>query len=129
MNRSFDRCLRNLLTITDIGREDLARQLGVSAATVRLWERGEAVPDVYQFKNIAACFGLPYGWFLDGPCSRDETVELAERLGLSTDSVEGLLALAERGQEAVLDAVDDAVYAILSAVEAAREEDMDDDEE
>lgn len=129
MNRSFDRCLRNLFTITDICREDLARYLGVSAATVRLWERGAEVPDIYQFKKVAAYFGLPYGWFLDGPESRGETAELAERLGLSTDSVEGLLTLAERGQDAVLDAVDDAVYAILSAVEAVREEDMDDDEE
>lgn len=129
MNRSFDRCLRNLFTISDIRREDLARYLGVSASTVRLWERGTEVPDIYQFKKVAAFFGLPYGWFLDGPGGQSDTGELAERLGLSTDSVEGLLELAERGQDAVLDAVDDAVYAILSAVEAVREEDEDDDDE
>lgn len=39
-------------------------QTGVQ--TVRQWESGTVVPDVNQFREIAAFFGLPYAWFLDG---------------------------------------------------------------
>ena len=55
----------------------------------------------------------------------DDTVpdpaELSALLGLSEDTVKGLLALSDGGNTDVLDSVDDAIYAMVSAVNAAQE--------
>ena len=43
-------------------------------------------------------------------------------LGLSTDTVEELLTLSALESDAVLNALDDAIYGIVSAISAAQED-------
>ena len=117
--KKFDRRLRNLLTLSGITRTELACRLGVPVPVVNRWLNGASAPDVYQFRAIAQLFGIPYQWFLDEDFPN--TAELAARLGLSEDTVEGLLALAEGENTEVLDMMDDAIYAMVSAVNAAQE--------
>lgn len=115
-NTYFSRRLHGLFVITDTTRSELAKCLRVPVCTVRAWENGTQVPNVYEFREIAAFFGLSYDWFLDGTDGMPESWRLAEHLGLSEDVVESLIDLSENGPEDVIDAVDDALYAILSAV-------------
>ena len=121
-NTSFSRRLRGLFTITDYQPAALAKCLGVGVQTVRQWESGTAVPAVYQFREIAAFFGLPYAWFLDGANGQPGAAAIAEKLGLHEDTVEDLMDLAEDASAPVLDAVDSAVAAAISAVWAAWED-------
>ena len=114
--KKFDQRLKNLLTVSGMDREELARAAGVSVPVVNRWLNGASAPDVYQFQAIANYFDLPYGWFLDGGDSFPGAVEVAERLGLFPDTVEALQELAGSGQEGVLAAVDDAVCAVIGAV-------------
>ena len=118
---TFSRRLRGLFTITDYQPAALAKRLGVGVQTVRQWESGTAVPDVNQFREIAAFFGLPYAWFLDGADGQPDAAVMAEKLGLHEDTVEELMELAEDTSGPVLDAVDSAVAAVISAVWAAQE--------
>ena len=117
--KKFDRRLRNLLTLSGMTRTELARRLGVPLPVVNRWLNGASAPDVYQFRAIAQLFGTPYQWFLDD--DSPNTAELAAQLGLSEDTVEGLLALADSESTDVLDMLDDAIYAMVSAVNAAHE--------
>ena len=121
-NTSFSRRLRGLFTITDYQPAALAKCLGVGVQTVRQWESGTAVPDVNQFREIASFFGLPYAWFLDGADGQPDAAVMAEKLGLHEDTVEELMELAEETSGPVLDAVDSAVAAVISAVWAAQED-------
>ena len=121
-NTSFSRRLRGLFTITDYQPAALAKCLGVGVLTVRQWESGTAVPDVNQFREISAFFGLPYAWFLDGANGQPDAAAIAEKLGLHEDTVEDLMDLAEDASAPVLDAVDSAVAAAISAVWAAWED-------
>ncbi|GAB2043772.1 hypothetical protein AGATL06_02680 [Agathobaculum sp. TL06] len=118
---TFSRRLRGLFTITDYQPAALAERLGVGVQTIRQWESGTAVPDVNQFREIAAFFGLPYAWFLDGADGQPDAAVMAEKLGLHEDTVEELMELAEDTSGPVLDAVDSAVAAVISAVWAAQE--------
>ena len=118
---TFSRRLRGLFTITDYQPAALAKRLGVGVQTVRQWESGTAVPDVNQFREIASFFGLPYAWFLDGADGQPDAAVMAEKLGLHEDTVEELMELAEDTSGPVLDAVDSAVAAVISAVWAAQE--------
>ena len=115
-NDYFRRRLCGLFLITDYRREDLARHLRVPVKTVREWESGEKIPDVYQFREIAAFFELPYDWFLDGTDGMPDASELAELLGLSEGTVNALARLADTAAPDVLDALDDAIFGLLSAV-------------
>lgn len=119
---TFSRRLRGLFTITDYQPAALAKRLGVGVQTVRQWESGTAVPDVNQFREIASFFGLPYAWFLDGADGQPDAAVMAEKLGLHEDTVEELMELAEETSGPVLDAVDSAVAAVISAVWAAQED-------
>lgn len=119
---TFSRRLRGLFTITDYQPAALAERLGVGVQTIRQWESGTAVPDVNQFREIAAFFGLPYAWFLDGADGQPDAAVMAEKLGLHEDTVEELMELAEDTSGPVLDAVDSAVAAVISAVWAAQED-------
>ena len=121
-NTSFSRRLRGLFTITDYQPAAQAKRLGVGVQTVRQWESGTAVPDVNQVREIAAYFGLPYAWFLDGAAGQPDASVMAAALGLHEDTVEDLMELAEDASEPVLDAVDSAVAAAISAVWAAWED-------
>ena len=117
--RKFDRRLRNLLTLSGTSRAELALHLGVTLPELNRWLNGITVPDVYQFRAIARFYGIPYGWFLDDTVP--DPAELAALLGLSEDTVKGLLALSDGENTDVLDSVDDAIYAMVSAVTAAQE--------
>ena len=117
--KKFDRRLRHLLALSAITREELARRLSVSVPVVNRWLNGASAPDVYQFRAIAQLFGIPYQWFLDD--DSPNAAELAARLGLSEDTVEGLLTLADCENTDVLDMLDDAIYAMVAAVNAAQE--------
>lgn len=114
--KNFDQRLRDLLIISGVRREDLACHLGVSVPVVNRWLNGSSAPDVYQFQSIANYFGMPYEWFLDGGDGFPSAEELAARLGLSEETVEALRELAGSGNEGVLTAVDDAVWAVIGAV-------------
>ncbi len=117
--KNFDQRLKSLLTVSGMGREELARAAGVSVPVVNRWLNGSSAPDVYQFQAIVNYFGLPYGWFLDGDDGFPGAAEVAIKLGLASDTVEALRELAGSGQEGVLAAVDDAVCAVIGAACAA----------
>ena len=118
----FARRLKGLFTITDMEPEALARYMGVTPHTVRLWENGGLVPDVYQFQKIAAFFGLSYEWFLDGTAGTPDAEKLAVQLGLSGETVETLMELAQTEPDEVLESLDHAVYALIGAIAAVRED-------
>ena len=114
--RKFDFRLKKLLAISGVNRSELAEHLGVSVPVVNRWLNGFSSPDVYQFQSIANYFGMPYEWFLDGGDGFPSAEALAARLGLSEETVEALRELAGSGNEGVLTAVDDAVWAVIGAV-------------
>ena len=113
--KKFDRCLKNLLTVSGVTCENLARHLGVPVPEVRRWMNGIAAPDIYQFQEIARFFGLPCEWFLDDRDGFPDVEELADQLGFNVDTLEGLLLLAATENEDVLEPLDDAIYAIVSS--------------
>lgn len=118
--------LKKLLDISGVGREELARHLGVAVPVVNRWLNGVTMPDVCQFQAIAQFFGLPYAWFLDGGDGFPSADEMAARLGLTERTVECLMKLADERDEneSVLDAVNLAIQAIM-AVAGAVWEDLD----
>ncbi len=117
-NNIFDRRLKGLLSASGVDRGELARHLGVSVPTVNRWLNGISTPNVYQFREIAHFFGMPYDWFLEDNGGIPDTDDLAVKLGLSPETVEALLELANSESEDVLTAVDDAVCAVIGAVNA-----------
>jgi len=114
----FDRRLRFLLTANGMTRKELAHRLGVTVPVVSRWLNGASLPDIYQFREIAHFSGMPYEWFLDARDDIPNTMELAVRLGLSEDTVEALLKMAESESPEVLAALDDAVCSVISVVNA-----------
>ncbi len=118
MEKKFDRCLKNLLTVSGVERGELARHLDVSVPTVNRWLNGISTPNVYQFREIAHFFGMPYDWFLEDGGSTPSAEDMAEKLGLSPDTVEALLELAGAESPEVLTAVDDAVCAVIATISA-----------
>lgn len=121
MNQSaniFDRRLKSVLSASLVERGELARHLGVSVPTVNRWLNGISTPNVYQFREIAHFFGMPYDWFLEDNGGIPDTDDLAVKLGLSPETVEALLELANSESEDVLMAVDDAVCAVIATINA-----------
>ena len=118
ITNNFDQRLQNLLTVSGVSRKELAQHLGVTVPVVSRWLNGTSAPDVYQFREIARLFGMSYEWFLDSGDDSPSVEELADMLGLSEDTVEGLLSLAGTESDDLLSAVDDAVYAVISTVNA-----------
>ena len=114
----FDKRLKDVLSASGVERGELARHLGVSVPTVNRWLNGISTPNVYQFREIAHFFGMPYDWFLEDGGSTPNTEEMAEKLGLSPDTVEALLELAGAESPEVLTAVDDAVCAVIGIISA-----------
>ena len=114
----FDRRLKGLLSVSGVERGELARHLGVSVPTVNRWLNGISTPNVYQFREIAHFFGLPYDWFLEPDGGAPDVDDLAVKLGLSPETVEALLELADSESEEVLTAVDDAVCAVIATINA-----------
>ena len=117
-NNIFDRRLRGLLSASGVERGELARHLGVSVPTVNRWLNGISTPNAYQFRAIAHYFGMPYDWFLEDGGGIPNADDLAVKLGLSPETVEALLELAGSESEEVLTAVDDAVCAVISTINA-----------
>ncbi len=118
MEKKFDCCLKNLLSVSGVERGELARHLDVSVPTVNRWLNGISTPNVYQFREIAHFFGMPYDWFLEDEGSAPSTEDMAEKLGLSPDTVEALLELAGAESPEVLTALDDAVCAVIATISA-----------
>ena len=92
--------------------------MGVSVPTVNRWLNGISTPNAYQFRAIAHYFGMPYDWFLEDGGGIPNADDLAVKLGLSPETVEALLELAGSESEEVLTAVDDAVCAVISTINA-----------
>ena len=114
----FDSRLKSVLSASLVERGELARHLGVSVPTVNRWLNGISTPNVYQFREIAHFFGMPYDWFLEDNGGIPDTDDLAVKLGLSPETVEALLELANSESADVLTAVDDAVCAVIGAINA-----------
>lgn len=114
----FDSRLKSVLSASLVERGELARHLGVSVPTVNRWLNGISTPNVYQFREIAHFFGMPYDWFLEDNGGIPDTDDLAVKLGLSPETVEALLELANSESEDVLTAVDDAVCAVIATINA-----------
>ncbi len=93
-NNIFDKRLKDVLSASGVERGELARHLGVSVPTVNRWLNGISTPNVYQFREIAYFFGLPYDWFLEGEGSIPNVDDLAAKLGLSPEPVGIFLELA-----------------------------------
>ena len=117
-NNIFDRRLRGLLSASGVERGELARHLDVSVPTVNRWLNGISTPNAYQLREIAHYFGMPYDWFLEAEGGIPNADDLAVKLGLSPETVEALLELAGSESEEVLTAVDDAVCAVISTINA-----------
>ena len=114
----FDKRLKDVLSASGVERGELARHLGVSVPTVNRWLNGISTPNVYQFREIAYFFGLPYDWFLEDGDGIPNVDDLALKLGLSPETVEALLELAGAESPEVLTAVDDAVCAVIATISA-----------
>lgn len=117
-NNIFDRRLKAILSASGVERVELARHLGVSVPTVNRWLNGISTPNAYQLREIAHYFGMPYDWFLEADGGVPNADDLAVKLGLSPETVEALLELAGSESEEVLTAVDDAVCAVISTINA-----------
>ncbi len=117
-NNIFDRRLKAILSASGVERGELARHLGVSVPTVNRWLNGISTPNAYQLREIAHYFGMPYDWFLEADGGVPNADDLAAKLGLSPETVEALLELAGSESEEVLTAVDDAVCAVISTINA-----------
>lgn len=48
-----------------LSQEDVAEKLGVSRQTISKWELNETVPDIWQFKKLAALYHLSLDQLLD----------------------------------------------------------------
>ena len=121
----FDSRLKSVLSASLVERGELARHLGVSVPTVNRWLNGISTPNVYQFREIAHFFGMPYDWFLEDNGGIPDTDDLAVKLGLSPETVEALLELAGSESEEVLTAVDNAVCAVIATVSAVYDDLLD----
>ena len=115
----FCRRLNQMLAVSGVEPGELACRLGVSVSTVNRWRNGSSAPDLYQFQALIRFFGMPCEWFLDSGNHFPSAEELAVQLGLRGDTVKDLMDLAACAEKPVLDALDDAVYALVSAVSAA----------
>lgn len=122
-NNIFADRLKNVLSASLMERGELARHLGVSVPTVNRWLNGISAPNVYQLREIAHLFGMPYDWFLEDGGDIPNVDDLAVRLGLSPETVEALLDMvAEGGNEAALEAVDNALCAALAVIDGVFED-------
>ena len=123
MEHKFDHRLKYLLTISGVERGELACYLGVPIPMVNRWLNGISVPNVYQFRELAHFFGMPYDWFLEDGDSIPNVNDLAAKLGLSPETVSMLLELvSEGGNEAVLEAVDNTLCAALAVIDGVFED-------
>ena len=120
-NDYFRLRLMRVFAVTGMSRLELARRLNVPLHTISQWESGVEIPNVYQFREIAEYFGLPYEIFLDGTDGGPSAEELGDLLGLSEDTVSGLMKLADNAPEPVLDALDDAVFTLVGALGKRKE--------
>lgn len=117
-NNFFGRRLKGVLSVSGVERGELAHHLGVSIPTVNRWLNGASTPNAYQLREIVHYFGMSYEWFLEDRGGIPDADDLSVKLGLSPETVEALLELAASEDEGVLAAVDDAVYGVISTVNA-----------
>lgn len=110
--------LKNVLSASGVERSELARSVGVSVPTVNRWLSGISTPNAYQLRAVAHLFGMPYDWFLEADGDLPNVEDMAMRLGLSPETVEALLELANSESDDVLMAVDDAVCTVIATINA-----------
>ena len=113
---NFDKRLQYVFTVSGVSRKELADRLGVTVPVVSRWLNGVSVPDVNQFREIARFFGMPYEWFLDDGDCFPTTADLAQKLGLTKATVEAMMCMTDSEDAAVMSAVEEAIWAVLSAV-------------
>ena len=106
------------MSASGVERGELARHLGVSVPTVNRWLGGISTPNAHQLRAIAHYFGMPYDWFLEADGGVPNADDLAVKLGLSPETVDALLELANSESEDVLTAMDDAVCAVIATINA-----------
>ena len=93
----FDKTVFSLRTEKGLKQEQLAEMLGVSAAAVSKWERGNAYPDITLLPKIAEIFGVSVDYLMgyDVTCHKtiSEIVSEANRLRreLKSDEAEQLI--------------------------------------
>lgn len=58
--------LKDLRERDGVSREAVARQLGVSAMTIRNWEKGDTEPSASQVRALAELFGVSADYILGG---------------------------------------------------------------
>lgn len=113
---NFDKRLQYVFTVSGVTRKELADRLGVTVPVVSRWLNGVSVPDINQFREIARFFGMPYEWFLDDGNCFPSTDGLAQKLGLTKATVEAMMCMTDSEDAAVMSAVEEAIWAVLSAV-------------
>ena len=115
----FRRRLCALLEDLPDNREDLAEYMCVPVKTVRDWENGNKIPNVYQFREIANYFDLPYDYFLDGTDAMPNIEDVARRLGLSESTVEELMKLSNTAQSSIMDSADNLIFLVVTTAKDA----------
>lgn len=58
--------LKDLRDRDGVSREAVARQMGVSAMTIRNWEKGDTEPSASQVRALAELFGVSADYILGG---------------------------------------------------------------
>lgn len=86
--------LAKLRAGTNLSRKTVGEHsCGVSEATVRRWEEGRGVPDLYEAAALARLYHVPLGYLSDDAISEPE--DMAPSLGLSADD-EVILRIARK---------------------------------
>lgn len=58
--------IKNARKQAELKQADIAEKVGVSVASVSLWENGKQIPDFEKIKKIAQVTGLPIDYFSGG---------------------------------------------------------------
>ena len=99
MGNSFGNRLKDIRTDRDISREDLAKQLGTSAAIIGRYERNERTPSIDIAKNIAQALNVSLD-FLAG----DTSVLVKDKEVLQR--IEDISNLSEERKKYIFDFID-----------------------
>lgn len=73
--------IRRLRESYDMTQEELARRVGMTAASVSMWESGRAIPRVQTLQKLADLFGTTAAVLMDEPTSPVPTGKMVPVLG------------------------------------------------
>lgn len=65
--------IRELRLKNKLKKQDLANQIGVSGATISMWENGQRRPDIEKLQDIAKYFNVTVDWLLN---ASDSSIEI-----------------------------------------------------